>query len=123
MMRYVMTVFTDQHVLPVTTPRFSTVLLSAFGAVVSLIGSVAIYAGSVRNDWSSVPVVIGIFLCGVVGLYCGVSVRGSSARSGVQQTGAERFLTGVSIVSGSLSVGVVLLVLFVMGLLVVIASR
>lgn len=118
-----MTVFTDQHVLPVTTPRFSPVLLSAFGAVVSLIGSVAIYAGSVRNDWSSVPVVIGIFLCGVVGLYCGVSVRGSSARSGVQQTGAERFLTGVSVVSGSLSVGVMLLVLFVMGLFVVIASR
>lgn len=118
-----MTVFTEQHVLPVTTPRVSSMMLGALGSVVSLLGSVALYAGSVRNDWSSVPVVIGIFLCGVVGLYCGVSVQGSSARSGVRQTGAERFLAGVSIVAGSISVGVVLLVLFVLGLLVVIASR
>jgi hypothetical protein len=123
MTRYTMTVFVDQNVLPVVTVKASSVWRSALGAAVSLLGSVALYAGSVRNDWSSVPVVFGIFLCGVVGLYCGVSARGSSARSGVRQTGAERVLTGVSLVAGTASVGVVLLVLFVMGLFVVLAAR
>jgi hypothetical protein len=58
-----MTVFVDQNVLPVVTLRASSVVRSTVGAAVSLFGSVALYAGSVRNDWSSVPVVIGIFLC------------------------------------------------------------
>lgn len=119
-----MTVFADQNVLPsVTVAAPSSVLLTSLGAAVSSLGSVALYAGSMRYDWSSALVVIGLFLCGVVGLYSGVSARASSMRSGVPQTGTERLLTGLSIVAGSISVGVFLMVLMVMGLFVVLASR
>lgn len=118
-----MTVISDQNAVAAVTDTSSSVHKVVLGTVLSLFGSVAIYAGSVRYDWSSVPVVIGIFLCGVVGLYCGVSARTSSARNGSPQTGTERFLMGVSLVAGFACVSIALMVLMVLGLFVVLSSR
>lgn len=93
------------------------------GAVVSLAGSAVLCVGSVRHDWSSAAVVIGLFLCGVVGLYCGGAEYFSGRRSVAPQTRTQRLLTGISLVAGTVSTGVAFMVVMVMWLLFVLASR
>lgn len=113
----------DQSVLRVTSARFPSLVLSVLGSVVSMFGSIGIYAGSLNNEWLQAPVIIGIFLCGVVGLVCGVWVHSSTMRTGGSLSGVERVLAGVSVVMGSLAVGVVLMIVAVLSLMAFISAR
>jgi len=111
----------DQSALPAASA--SPLMFGVLGTLVSVIGPVTLYSGYTNSGWSAVSVIIGILLCGVAGVFCGVSSRSSILKAGKSLPSGARLLSGFSIIGGSFAIGVVLLIAMVLGLLMVLSPR
>lgn len=111
----------DRVKLPVlpALPDFSALQMGIIGSATSLIVVPTLTLGLSMGSLSAVAVVLGFLLCGIVGVKCGVSM----SRQADELSGFEKFLGGASIVGGSLALGIVMLVMFVLSLFAVLAPR